>query len=108
MAREIFDRYAGQPGPDQCPGNPLIYTHGHSGVLRSDRYRKMDSTKQWRPSAIAGPTFSDILWTEELYFWVRDTIDTNHALESSEGLLERHVLNLKASELSGPVCKDQA
>lgn len=112
-AKEIFDRYAGRPYPTQCPDSLLDYAHGQIAILRSDRYREMDIqeamarvglTEQIR-SAIADPTFSDILWTEDLHFWVRDTLDTNYAtLLSSQDILERHAGRRieHASEAPGP------
>jgi hypothetical protein len=46
-------------------------------------------------SAIADPAFSDMLWTRDLHFWVKDTIETNHAtLRSRQELLKRHAQGL--------------
>lgn len=98
-ANQIFERYSGRPDPDQCPDDLLDYAHGHIGILRTDRYREMDiheamaqvGLTQQIQSAIADPTFSDILWTRDLHFWVKDTIDTNYAtLYSMQRLLKRH------------------
>ncbi|OQD78417.1 hypothetical protein PENDEC_c001G02175 [Penicillium decumbens] len=98
-ARQIFQRYANRPDPDNCPDDLLAYACGHIGILHTHHYHNMDIqeamtqvglTRQIQ-SAIADPAFSDILWTRDLYFWVKDTIQTNYAtLRCRQDLLKRY------------------
>ncbi|OQD70069.1 hypothetical protein PENDEC_c027G03858 [Penicillium decumbens] len=98
-ARQIFERYANRPDPDNCPDDLLDYAYGQIGVLQTPRYCDMDIqeamaqvglTRQIQ-SAIADPAFSDMLWTRDLHFWVKDTIQTNYAtLRYHQELLKRH------------------
>jgi hypothetical protein len=98
-ASQVFERYANRPDPDQCPDDLLDYAYGQIAVLRTGPYRDMDIQEamtqvgltQQIQSAIADPAFSDILWTRDLHFWVKDTIQTNYAtLRSRQELLKRH------------------
>lgn len=42
-------------------------------------------------TAITDPAFSDILWTRDLHYWVKDTIEINYAtLRSRQELFKRH------------------
>jgi hypothetical protein len=102
MASQIFQRYANRPDPELCPDDLLDYAFGQISVLKTDAYRAMDIKEAMNyaglnlqmQSAIADPTFSDILWTRDLYFWVKDTIQTNYAtLCSRQELLKRHARN---------------
>lgn len=97
-ANEIFERFVGRPEPGQCPDGLLDYAYGQIAALGT-RYYEMDIqeamaqvglTEQIR-SAIADPAFSDLLWTRDLHFWVKDTIDTNYGtLLNRQELLKRH------------------
>ncbi|RHZ72928.1 hypothetical protein CDV55_106144 [Aspergillus turcosus] len=97
-AREIFQRYANRPDPDHCPDDLLDYACGHIAVLKTASYIDMDIQEVMTrvgltpqiQSAIADPAFSDILWTRDLHFWVKDTIQTNYAaLRSRQEFLKR-------------------
>lgn len=99
VASEIFQRYAGRPDPQYCPDDLLDYAFGQISVLKTPSYRTMDIREAMDraglnlqiQSAIADPAFSDILWTRDLHFWVKDTIETNLAtLRSRQLLLKRH------------------
>jgi hypothetical protein len=97
-ASEIFERYAGRPDPDQCPDDLLDYACAQISLLKTKSYRDMDMQEamarvgltQQIQTAIADPAFSDILWTRDLHFWVKDTLETNYAtLFRRQELLKR-------------------
>ncbi|GFF65548.1 hypothetical protein IFM47457_01076 [Aspergillus lentulus] len=102
-ASQIFQRYANRPDPDQCPDHLLDYAWAHIAVLKTDSYGDLDIQEAMArvgltpqiQSAIADPAFSDMLWTRDLHFWVKDTIGTNYAtLRSRQELLKRHAQGL--------------
>ncbi|KAJ5289162.1 hypothetical protein N7478_002192 [Penicillium angulare] len=99
-ALDIFQRYTSRPEPDDCPDDLLSYVHGQISDLKGETSHealaRVGINTQIQ-SAIADPMFSDILWTRDLHFWVKDTLDTNLAsLRNQHGLIKRHAGRLIA------------
>lgn len=98
-ANQIFERYAHRHDPENCPDDLMGYACGQIAALRTSRYQGLDvkeamsqvGLQQQVQSAIADPEFSDILWTRDLHYWVKDTIEINYAtLRSRQELFKRH------------------
>ena len=101
-AKEIFERYATRPEPNQCPDELIDYAHSHILTLCHKRYREMDvqeATKRigLKPQirlAIAELESSNIIWTRDLDSWVKDIIDTNYVILCKRQDLKRYAAHM--------------
>ncbi|GAD92740.1 hypothetical protein NECHADRAFT_94396 [Paecilomyces variotii No. 5] len=98
-AKEIFERYSGRPDPEQCPDSLVDYAFTHIAVLWERQCKNMSlrqamtyiGINQQIQDAITNPEFSDIFWTQDLHYWVKDTLEMNFAtLFSRQKLLKNH------------------
>ncbi|KAL1847572.1 hypothetical protein Plec18167_009439 [Paecilomyces lecythidis] len=85
-ARIIYERYINRPDPDQNPDDLMRYACGHICSLKARRYENVSHKEALRQiglnlqiqEAITDPRFSHVFATETLYYWTKDTIQTNY------------------------------
>ncbi|KAL1881648.1 hypothetical protein Plec18167_003246 [Paecilomyces lecythidis] len=98
-AKVIFERYSERPDPGQCPDSLADYAFAHISALSARQCENMSlrgamnyvGINQQMQDALTNPEFSDIFWTQDLHYWVRDTLEMNFAtLFSRQELLKNH------------------
>lgn len=85
-AVEIFDKWNGRPNPDQNPSDLIDYVSSHVTRLNSRQFESLSNHQALERlglqpktcAAILDPRFTQLLETETLDFWVKDTLRTNY------------------------------
>ncbi|KAJ9615242.1 hypothetical protein H2200_001316 [Cladophialophora chaetospira] len=86
-AAEIFERYIARPDPTINPADLLQYVYGHISRLLTSNLRNLPRVQAMRVvglnkpirRALLDPCYDQILWTQDLHFWVKDTLKINYA-----------------------------
>ncbi|KAL2428836.1 hypothetical protein ABEF95_008412 [Exophiala dermatitidis] len=86
-AAEICHRYQTRPDPRINPDSLLDYVEGHIVQLQLPAFRNMPPAQALErvgiqksvQDALLDPDFTALLYTQDLHYWLRDTLTTNYA-----------------------------